>query len=144
MTNTTLIVHQQRHKSLAHAMPVYDSTSQWIHQHTNFNETLAKEVLIQEKLSFLVDESFFLIRSHLIAAHIILLKGKQKLNDAQFILLVALPHCNAYSAELCGTLAILKLTKYLISLLTQKLDKYKIEVDCYFSSVLDFYLRILK
>ena len=99
-------------------MPVHDSTWQWIYQYTSFNETSAKEVLIQGKLSFLVDRSFFPIRSHLITAHIILLKGKQKLGDTQFISLVALPHCNAYSAKLYGTLAILKLTEYLISLLT--------------------------
>ena len=62
-------------------MQVYDSTSQWIHQHTNFNETLAKEASIQDKLSFSADGSFFPIQSHLIAAYIILLKGKQKLSN---------------------------------------------------------------
>ena len=85
-----------------------------------------------------MDSSFFPDQSYLIATHIILTKGKQKLVSVNFISSIALLYFNTYSAELYSTLAIVKLTEYLIMLSYTKLLSYQIKVDSDCSSVLSF------
>jgi len=53
------------------------------------------------------------MRSQFISAHIIITTGQRKISMVNFICLVAILYCNTYTAELYGTLAIIKLVQYI-------------------------------
>ena len=47
-------------------------------------------------------------------AHIVIKIGRNKIGTANFICSVAIPYHNVYAAELCSTLAIVKIIQYII------------------------------
>ena len=111
----------------------------WITDYTHLNTKAIITALNLKEIIFSVDRSFFPKRSNLISAYIIITTKNHKIGTANFILSVALPYHSAYSAELCGTLAIHIIMEYLIlSFYNQirKPTKIKIASDC--SSVLRF------
>ena len=88
-------------------------------------------------IEFSVDGSFFLYRSDIISAHIIITSQKKKIGLADFISSIVIPLQKAFTAELCGVLAIYKILEYYYRVLgIFKQVQYTIHSD--YSSVLEF------
>ena len=89
-------------------------TAKWIDLSTIINIEESIMALNMKKISFLVDGLFYPDQSYLIVAYIIITIDQTKLESVDFISLIALPYRNAYSAELCRALVIIKIVEYLI------------------------------
>jgi len=107
-----------------------------------FDLNLTIKALRSWNLIFYIDSSYFPENPTFIAAYIILISRKVKFGIANFISSAVLLFRNAYAAEICRALAIIKLTSYLLScLLPQKLSNPLILISSDCSAVINFLLE---
>ena len=82
-------------------------------------------------LEFLVNRSFYLQKSKLVLAHIIITSQQKKIGTADFITNIVIPLRKAFAAKLCGILAIYKLLDfYWIKFNINYRIRFKVYSDC--------------
>ena len=85
----------------------------WIRELTNIvNHNLLKVAMIQNKIEFSTDVSFFPEHSEVVSAHIIITYQNRKIRWADFITSIIATLQKLFTAELCRVLAICKLVEY--------------------------------
>ena len=100
--------------------------------------------LLQGILFFSIDSSFFPQCSYLILAHIIIISNNEKIGKANFICTIALPYRDSYALELCSTLAIMKIVKYLILESNDRENQFAISINTDCTLVIFFLFSTLK
>ena len=86
--------------------------------------------LINNRIVFCIDGSFFPEKSHLIAVYILASIGNRIILRAKFITIAALEYCHSYAAELYGSLGIYEISHVMVLNEIQGKVKVSISIDC--------------
>ena len=95
------------------------------------------QLLLSGDLEFIVDRSFYPMKSHLISAVWFASIGKKVVARADFITLVVEEYCHPFSVELCRALLILICIDSILLRYLHPSKAFTIQISSNYSSILD-------
>ena len=93
------------------------SLDAWIRDNVTWHKTseTVKAAIVSCSSTFVVDGSFYPDKSHLVSAHWRCSKDEILLTEGNFVSTVECQHRNAYTAELCGCLAVIQFVEWILA-----------------------------